>query len=117
MGSNIKESQNIQELLSQIREQPLIYIGWPSIIKLKCFLDGYLLARGEIRGDLDSFGNMNEFQEMLQGRFETGAAYSWDRIIEFCAHGDREGFKSFWEMWDRYLANPEERYGQKENFE
>ena len=105
MITDVKKSNNLPELIAHIRERPELYI-WPvSVIKLRCFLDGYYLARWELVQGADNFGTMNEFQEMVQKRFSMSPTFGWDRILAFFAGGEREGLDIFWNLWDEYLAD------------
>lgn len=104
MSSDIKQNSNIQELIAHIRERPELYI-WPlSVSQLRCFLDGYYLARWEIIEGPDNFGTMNDFTKMVQKRYSMNPTFGWDRILTFFAGGEREGLDVFWNLWDEYLA-------------
>ncbi len=105
MSSNIKENNNIQELIAHIRERPELYIRPLSVSQLRCFLDGYYHARWEIIEGPDNFGTMNEFQEMVQKRYSMNSTFGWDRILTFFAGSEREGLELFWRLWDEHLTN------------
>ena len=86
-----------------------MYLGSPSVTKLKAFLDGYHLARWEMKEGHDNFGTMNEFQDMVQERFSIVQSFGWDSILEFFAGGgEREGLDLFWKLWDEHVSNQEE---------
>lgn len=105
----MNRNSSIKELLAHIRERPATYLGSPSVPKLKAFLDGYYLARWEMKEGHDNFGTMNEFQDMVQERFSIVQTFGWDRILEFFAGGgEREGFDLFWKLWDEHVSNQEE---------
>jgi len=104
MSVEQKESRNIQELLALIREKPEMYIGASSVIKLSSFLDGYFFAKWQRKDIDDDFGNMNEFQYMVQERYSIVNSFGWDHIIAFFAGDERKGLDLFWELWDEHLA-------------
>lgn len=83
---HMNKNSSIKELLAHIRERPAMYLGSPSVTKLKAFLDGYHLARWEMKEGHDNFGTMNEFQDMVQERFSIVQSFGWDSILERVRH-------------------------------
>lgn len=100
----MKRHSSIKELLAHIRECPALYLGnSPSITKLSYFLDGYYLARWEIKQGNDNFGSMQEFQDMVQERYSIVQGFGWGHIIAFFAGDESRGLDLFWILWDEHL--------------
>lgn len=91
------------EFFEKVLETPALYIGIKSITRLKAFIDGYLIGRGEVRSREENFSLV--FGDWVSKRFRIATAHSWASIILFMSGNDEPGaFDMTSELWDQYKA-------------
>lgn len=90
----------IFDLLDRVRENPGMYLGYPSISSLCMFLNGYEVARGEMGIDLTETEVLfyDSFQPWLQKKLGVRSVTSWAKLIMLSCHDERAGFEKFFEL-------------------
>lgn len=90
----------IFDLLSRVRENPGMYIGYPSVNSLFMFLNGYEVARGEMGVELTVTEALfyDDFQPWLQKKLDVRSVTSWAKLIMLSCHDERAGFEKFFEL-------------------
>lgn len=88
------------DLLNRVRENPGMYIGYPSINSLFMFLNGYEVARGEMGINLTKAEELfyDDFQPWLQQKLGVRSVTSWAKLIMLSCHDERAGFEKFFEL-------------------
>lgn len=88
------------DLLNRVRENPGMYLGYPSISSLFMFLNGYEVARGEMGIDLTETEVLfyDSFQPWLQKKLGVRSVTSWAKLIMLSCHDERAGFDKFFEL-------------------
>jgi hypothetical protein len=95
---------NIYQLIDRIKKRPGMYLGKPSIIRLKSFLDGYMGAREDLGFPLtEQEEKFNYFQEWIQTRFKITSSHSWADSILFYSADDKEALNQFFELFDQFI--------------
>jgi hypothetical protein len=95
---------NIYQLIDRIKKRPGMYLGKPSIIRLKAFLDGYMGARQDLGFPLtEQEEKFNHFQEWIQTRFKITSSHSWADIILFYSADEKEALNQFFELFDQFI--------------
>lgn len=93
---------SLYNLLHKIKENPVPYLGKPSLTCLHSFLIGYLSTRYDL--GLDREGTiLDGFQEWIQKREKNQASRSWAGIILCSNVGERSAFYRFFELLDEFL--------------
>jgi hypothetical protein len=92
------------DLLSRVRENPGMYIGYPSVSGLFMFLNGYEVARGEMGVELTEAEALfyDNFQPWLQKKLGVRSVTSWAKLIMLSCHDERAGFEKFFEMLSEF---------------
>lgn len=94
---------NLYNLLHKVKENPILYLGKPSLTCLHSFLIGYRSTRFEL--ELDREGTiLDGFQEWIQERERIKGTRSWARIIICSNIGERSAFYRFFELLDEFLS-------------
>lgn len=93
---------NLYNLLQKIKENPVLYLGKPSITCLHLFLNGYLDARKDLGLDREGSG-FEGFQEWVYKRAKTDVCQSWAGIILFGSGSERGAFYRFFVEYEQFL--------------
>ena len=95
---------NLSILFQKIKQNPVIYLGKPSITCLHLFLIGYLDTRTRLGLDREGSG-MEGFQEWTQERGKTNVSQSWAGIILFGDGSERSAFYRFFVEYEQFLTD------------
>jgi hypothetical protein len=89
--------------LIEIKRNPKIYLGYPSLKKLKAFMDGYSNCSYDTTGSFE-LGLFNGFQEWIEYKFfNKKIDHNWADIICFYNISDEVSFDKFYELLDEFL--------------
>jgi len=88
------------DLLGKVKQNPGLYLGYPSVSGLFLFLNGYEVARSEmgvvLAAEEEAF--YDEFQPWLQQRLGVQSVTSWAKLIMLSCHDERSGFEKFFDL-------------------
>lgn len=99
----------------KIKEKPGVYIGKPSLERLKAFLDGYLICLWE-RGEVDTkYPHPLDglFDEYIHQRYKLNTDHNWADIIQFYSITEKQGFELFYEHLDEFLLKYPDVFDKK----
>jgi hypothetical protein len=101
-------AQTLHELLTSehFRRRPAMWIGKLSIIELRSFIDGYLLAirNYEIEEEINIFSI--DFHDFVADYYKKPSAAGWALNIWADNYGNAEQcFKDFFMLYDRFTKN------------
>ncbi|MCU0543631.1 MAG: hypothetical protein MUE44_15870 [Oscillatoriaceae cyanobacterium Prado104] len=92
------------DLLQRIKQRPGMYLGKPSITRLRAFLDGYEMARAELGlPDTEQQQQLEGFQEWIQERYKITSTHGWHSIILFFSADERDALDRFFELLEVFL--------------
>jgi len=91
----------IDMILSKIRTNPYIYIGEMSLVKLKTFIDGYVVREMELNG-IKGIEEFNGFQAFIENKFCVEGTDSWSTLILSRYDDPVKAFNAFFEFLDEY---------------
>ncbi|MCC5638050.1 hypothetical protein LC593_19870 [Nostoc sp. CHAB 5844] len=91
---------NLNRLLQEIKNNPVMYLDKPSITHLHSFLSGYLNTQY-----MELFIS---FQKWIQETEKTSISPSWDKIILFVCGSERNAFYSFFELFEKFLKQKDD---------
>lgn len=95
----------IYQLIDRIQKRPGMYLGKPSITRLKSFLDGYMGARQDLGFPLtEEEEKFNRFTEWIQVRFKITSSHSWADIILFYSGDEKEALNQFFELFAQFMT-------------
>ena len=97
----------IDMLLSKIRTNPYIYIGEMSLVKLKSFIDGYIVCEIEFN-EMKSIEEFNGFQAFIENKFCVEGTDSWCTLILSRYDDPVKAFNAFFEFLDEYIEQMKE---------
>jgi hypothetical protein len=95
---------NLSRLLQKIKENPVLYLGKPSITCLHSFLNGYLDGRMDLGLDREGSG-MEGFQDWMQEKAKSRVCQSWSGIIIFGSGSERTAFYRFFHEFEEFLKH------------
>ena len=91
------------QLLKEIEQRPGVYLGKPSLLRLKHYIQGYsicLAKHGLGEEENFAFG----FYPFVKQKYDALESQSWYGIIKNQCEGDEEkAFYKFFELFDEYL--------------
>ena len=91
---------DLEQLLENIREKPAMYIGFPSIIRLKAYIGGYRFATQNEEPLLNDMG------EWLKMTYTIELPVTWDDVVLLLSYNnDHRAFYMFFELLDEYKAH------------
>jgi hypothetical protein len=92
------------EVLENIRANPGLYLGRPSVSDLLMFLNGYEFARTQLGIELTEAEEQfyDEFQPWLQQRLGVTSVTSWAKLIMLACHDEKAGFEQFFQLLDEF---------------
>ncbi|NJK77037.1 MAG: hypothetical protein HC849_02850 [Oscillatoriales cyanobacterium RU_3_3] len=99
------QSEYLLDLLARIKQRPGMYLGKCSITRLRAFLDGYGMARGELglpRSQQEQA--LNGFQEWIQERYQITSTHGWDSIILFFSADEKDALDKFFKLLEEFLS-------------
>ena len=103
---------NLNRLLQDIKENPVMYLDQPSITCLDSFLVGYLSTRTEMGLDRQGSG-IEGFQEWIQEREKINISQSWAGTLIFVCGSERNAFFNFFELVERFFKPDDSSQNQK----
>lgn len=95
----------IFEVLENIRVNPGLYLGRPSVSDLLMFLNGYEFARTQMGIELTEPEERfyDEFQPWLQQKMGVTSVTSWAKLIMLTCHDEKAGFEQFFCFLDEFV--------------
>lgn len=107
---------NLNELLQKIKNNPVLYLGQPSLTCLDSFLSGYLSTRFDLGIERENI-IFDDFQKWMQKKEKNKENHSWARIILFYNIGERSAFYNFFKSFEQFLREDENSKIQKDERE
>ncbi len=104
--------KTFSRLLQDIKDNPVLYLGQPSITCLYAFLVGYLGTLSDLRF-IQEASALNGFQQWIQERAKTTVTQSWAGIILFESGSERRAFNSFFKDFEMFLSEQERVKSEK----
>lgn len=93
--------KTVTELLLEIRKRPVIYIGTTSLIRLRCYIHGYIYAVKHEAG-LDCGDRVFwDFNEWLNKKYNIKDSICWENGLTNISAND--AFDLFYKEFDTYL--------------
>ncbi len=118
-ASKIQESQDLlrlsqdlmfpqfdiyNEIPSNIKKRPGMYLGRSSITRLDMLLRGYSLARREVGvPPTEPEREFEGFQLWVEEKYGINSGQSWSKIILFDSVDEHEALQKFFELFEEYL--------------
>lgn len=94
---------NIIELLYMIKQKPGLYIGYKSLQRLRCFIDGYRFAMKCEGIDYDVI-TYNNFNEWIADKYNIREPILWDRYLLDLSNNNQDvAFDLFFENLEIYV--------------
>jgi hypothetical protein len=92
------------EVLNQIKANPGLYLGRPSVSDLLMFLNGYEFARTQLGIELTEAEERfyEEFQPWLQQKRGVTGVTSWAKLIMLSCHDEKAGFELFFQFLNEF---------------
>lgn len=92
------------QVLEQIKSNPGLYLGRPSVSDLLMFLNGYEFARTQLGIELTEAEERfyDEFQPWLQQKLGVTSVTSWAKLIMLSCHDEKAGFERFFQFLDEF---------------
>lgn len=102
-------------LLIKVLEKPGIYLGFPSITRLRAFLDGYEYAIYE-EDSKQSRIILEGFNEYVAKRYEIRSSHDWSSMILFMTTTEEKAFWEFYKLYQQYEEQQSLIVAFRENF-
>lgn len=96
-------TEDLYNLLENIKTRPEIYIGTKSLMSLRYFLDGALhfLSLDEESNCADF---LRGFQEWIEIRYDVSSDHHWSSIIMFYSSNEADAFDTFFIHLRQFLS-------------
>ncbi len=91
------------ELFEELLARPALYVGHPSIILIRAFLDGFDYAH--VRTEMEKGDLYSGFNEWVANRFSIRTAHDWSSIIAFMGQSESAAFELAKELWQEYKTS------------
>lgn len=91
--------KKIEEIISLIKDRPVMYIGRNSIFCLRAYLSGVLWENNLISNPT----LINEFQIYIEKKYNINTSHSWADIIHFFSPDENKALESFFIDFDEFL--------------
>ncbi|MHC5734700.1 hypothetical protein [Nostoc sp.] len=92
------------EILSNIKKRPGMFLGANSITRLDMLLRGYSLARREVGvPPTEPEREFEGFQSWVKEKYGINSGQSWSKIILFYSVDEHEALQKFFELFEEYL--------------
>ncbi|MEH1809339.1 hypothetical protein [Nostoc sp.] len=92
------------EIPSNIKKRPGMYLGRSSITRLDMLLRGYSLARKEVGvPPTEPEREFEGFQSWVEEKYGINSGQSWSKIILFYSVDEHEALQKFFELFEEYL--------------
>ncbi|MBW4471770.1 MAG: hypothetical protein KME45_15365 [Stenomitos rutilans HA7619-LM2] len=97
------QAEYLYPLLHRIKARPGMYLGRPSLTRLRMLLLGYSLARRELNLPLtEQEKSFDGFQDWIQQRFQIQSSQAWDSIILFHSTDEQEALTRFFQLFEEF---------------
>jgi hypothetical protein len=98
------------ETLENIKANPGLYLGRPSVNDLFMFLSGYEFARSQLNIELTPTEEQfyDEFQPWLQQKLGVTSVTSWAKLIMLTCHDEKTGFEQFFQLLNEFSQQKRE---------
>jgi hypothetical protein len=94
--------QRLQSLLGTLRSQPGMYLGQPSVVRLRAFLDGYFHALFELGIQPTFPRELHEFRDWIYAKYAVTDSIGWEEVLVNVAGDERSAFGLFQQLWDEF---------------
>lgn len=98
--------QDLYDILEEIKNQPIKYLGRSSVVALKGFINGYSLARREMNLPLtEQERDFQEFQEWMNPPDKPifhRKEDSWDKLFILFAHDESKALTAFFATLEKF---------------
>ncbi|OYD98033.1 hypothetical protein CDG76_04240 [Nostoc sp. 'Peltigera membranacea cyanobiont' 210A] len=92
------------EIPSNIKKRPGMYLGTNSITRLDMLLRGYSLARREVGvPPTEPEREFEGFQSWIEEKYGINSGQSWSKIILFYSVDEHDALHKFFELFEEYL--------------
>ena len=91
------------ETLKQIEENPGLYIGKPSQLRLHQFIIGYFacVSQHDLENETRWF---DAFMPFVQEKYEDMYRAHWDTLIKLNSESDSDGYYKFFELFNEFVG-------------
>lgn len=96
-------TDNLVDLLDQVKARPALYLSRNSISCLKAFLDGWQLRRPD---EIADPGIIVEIQSRVECTYGI-AGHSWDKILLLFSQDEGDALSRFFSIFDEAMASRE----------
>jgi hypothetical protein len=94
---------NTSAMLDKILERPAMFVGRPSVARIRSFLDGYGIGRHDVDSHVQDELYLG-FGPWVASRFKIKTSHGWDDIIIFMGLSESGAFDLLKELWEEYKA-------------
>lgn len=110
--------KDLYDILEEIRNQPIKYLGRSSVVALKGFINGYSLARREMGCSLtEQEKDFQGFQEWLNPSHSPSfyrKEDSWDKLLILFAQDESKALAAFFKKLEAYKNRDKSRKSSKD---
>jgi hypothetical protein len=99
MEKEPKPANSVFELLAAIKKRPAMYLGFPSIRYLHCFLSGWFHRSYDVVTDAELFG---EFTNWIAKKYKVKSSQNWVKIIEFWTFDEVQALELFYKLLEEF---------------
>ncbi len=91
---------SIVELIKEIRENPTMYIGKYSVVRLEMFLLGWLHAH---KGTVSDSNVFFDFLESVKQHYQVKVSVPGADVISLFSYDEKDALEKFFKLFEEYL--------------
>lgn len=95
--------ENLLKLIAEINQRPGMYLGEPSVSRLRAFLDGYCYAASQLTPEVLPPSLLTAFRDWVTNRYSVRESLGWDQVLCREAGDDKKAFYLFVSEWQAFL--------------
>jgi len=95
---------DLYDTITQIKDEPIFYLGRRSLIALYAFLHGYNVARRELKfPKTEQEKEFEKFPEWIKWKSMVELSQSWEKIILLHSDDDVKAFNKFFVLFEEFV--------------
>jgi hypothetical protein len=98
-----------EKMVEDICNRPGMYLGCPSVVRIRAFLDGYCHAADLLMAQSSSRSIMAQFRDWVYQSFAIKESLGWEAVLFNHAGNDHDGFYLFVAEWRRFCEHVKEQ--------
>jgi hypothetical protein len=94
---------SVFDLFARVRNKPALFVGEKSLIRIRAFVDGYIVGAAECKRLPQGLDTFHDFHDWIAKKFNfTAPTSGWCNMILDRTESDAQAFDRFYELLDEF---------------